>query len=271
MSSEQQRQRRAGWRVSGLVFAAMAVLAVAGVITAHYVTTTAQPAHGIRPAPAGSPGPSPGERGGGAGAVERALVVRPMLRLPEAAALPHTLTSETAGPPLVLPRARATAGRLVPGGFPATAQGAVAQLVALSEAGLVGGDPDAYARAYRAVSVPGAPPVEATGWMAALRGFRAHAELPPTGATTGVSVTFTPTSGLIKGTAEGGRFAVVCVLGQFSVQHQGQTLTAGIGDCQAMRWTRVGWRIAPGALASAAPCAWPGTDEAVRAGYRELR
>ena len=51
----------------------------------------------------------------------------------------------------------------------------------------------------------------------------------------------------------------------------GQTVTAGIGDCQALRWNGHRWRIAAMPLAAPAPSAWPGSEDAVSVGYRELR
>jgi hypothetical protein len=37
-----------------------------------------------------------------------------------------------------------------------------------------------------------------------------------------------------------------------------------------MRWSGTDWRISPGALAAAASSAWPGSADALKAGYREL-
>jgi hypothetical protein len=83
-------------------------------------------------------------------------------------------------------------------------------------------------------------------------------------------VTYHVTEGLIKGSLDGGRYAVVCVLGELAAGYEGRTISGGVGDCQAMRWTPDGWRISPGALAARATSAWPGSADAVKAGYREL-
>jgi hypothetical protein len=100
--------------------------------------------------------------------------------------------------------------------------------------------------------------------------FRAAGGLPDTGPVSTLTVNYEITEGLVKGTTDSGRYAVACVLGDLTVQYQETTVSAGVGDCQAMRWTGTGWRISPGVLAAPAPCAWPGSLDAVEAGYREL-
>lgn len=190
---------------------------------------------------------------------ETALATQPMLALPPQDAQPHAITSRTAGPSIKLPQSSTL-----------SAAGALAQLKALDENAMAGGDPDVYARAYRQDSLPGAPDPRSTGLSSVLVSFRAAGGLPDTGPATGLSVTYQVVEGLIKGTEDGGRFAVVCVLGELTVQDRGQTVAAGVGDCQALRWTGTEWRISPGALAAPAPCAWPGSVESVEAGYREL-
>ena len=53
--------------------------------------------------------------------------------------------------------------------------------------------------------------------------------------------------------------------------YRGLLVAYGVGDCQAMRWTAGGqWRISPGPAAAAAPSAWPGSQDAVNAGYRDI-
>ncbi|MGH3797689.1 MAG: hypothetical protein ACRDSP_22695 [Pseudonocardiaceae bacterium] len=193
-----------------------------------------------------------------------------MLQLPPQAAQPQPMTTQTAGPPITLPRSQQTAGRWIPGGFPATPAGALAQLTALDEEGMRGGDPQVYARAYHDLSLPGAPEPGSTGLSALLTSFRGYAGMADTGTVAGLELSYQVTHGLIKGNTDGGAYTVVCVLGPLSVGYQGRTITVGIGDCQAMRWTPSGWRISPGALAAPASNAWPGSADAVKAGYREL-
>jgi hypothetical protein len=203
-------------------------------------------------------------------AAENTLATRAMLELPPQDAQPQPLTTTTAGPPIRLSQPSATTGGRIPTSFPETTVGALGQLKALDQTAMWGGDPDTYARAYREVSLPGAPDPGSTGLASVLTSFRAAAGLPDAGVAPGLSVTYEITEGLIKGTTDDGRYTVICVLGELSVQDRGETVDAGVGDCQAMRWTATGWRISPGALAAPAPSAWPGSVESVDAGYREL-
>lgn len=259
--TEGNARRRAGLTLLGIV---AAVVGLIGALAAIVIT---QSTDGRRSAPTTVvPAPPRIEDSG----TETELAARPMLQLPAQAALPQTMTTQTAGPSITLPQPAQTAGRWIPSGFPATAEGALAQLKALDENGLRGGDPQVYARAYRELSLPGAPDPDSTGLSAVLRSFRAHAGLTDTGAVPGLGVTYQVTAGLVKGTTDTGRYTVVCVLGELAVDYQGRTISAGVGDCQAMRWTGTVWRISPGALAAPASCAWPGSADAVKAGYREL-
>lgn len=208
-------------------------------------------------------------------AAQTTLATRPMLRLPEASAWPQPLTEQTAGPPITLPPItlpRPTDPADQPAvTFPPTVDGAVGQLVALTKAGLEGGDPQVYRRAYESIMLPGAPAAETARLYRDLRRVRAGViGFPPTGAVDGLVFTWTPTSALVKGTTDGNRYAVVCVLGELVAGVHGQSISTGAGDCQALRRVGGRWWISPGATAAPAPLAWPGSADAVRAGYREV-
>lgn len=264
-SHEGHARRRAGLTLAGIA------VAVVGLIAVLVAVVIAPGASSVSSAPAtASPTPAAPSSENWAAATENELAARPMLQLPAQAAQPQAMTTQTAGPAITLPPPTHTIGRWVPGGFPATAEGALAQLTALDETGMRGADPRVYARAYRELSLPGAPDPGSSGLSAVLRSFRSHAGLPDTGPIAGLEVTYQVTQGLIKGSADAGRYTVVCVLGELSVGEQGRTMSAGVGDCQAMRWTGADWRISPGALAAAASSAWPGSADAIKAGYREL-
>ncbi|MEC3981986.1 hypothetical protein [Amycolatopsis sp. H20-H5] len=263
-------RRRAGARLATL---ALAVVVVAGVavslVVAHHATTAA----GLpTPHPPTSSRAVPVEPGWDL-AGQAALATRPMLALPITAAQPHELTTQAAGPDIVLPAATpaaVTAGRWIADTFPGTAAGAVAQLRAIDQAGAAGGDPATYSRAYQQFALPGAPDVRHSGLHVVLTHLRDSAGIPPGQLTPGLELTYDVTHGLIKGTADHGRYVVVCTLGQLSLTRQGRTTVVGIGDCQALRWTGTGWRISPGARAAYATSAWPGSAESVAAGYRAL-
>lgn len=264
-TAEGQTRRRAVLILLGIIAAVVVLIAgLMATVIAHYATgPSSAPALAIAPTP-----PPTTEDWAVAG--QHALASRPMLPLPPQAAQPQVMTTQTTGPAITLPQPTLTAGRWIPGGFPATAEGALAQLKTLDETGMQGGDPQVYAHAYRELSLPGAPDPGSTGLAAVLTSFRSHAGLADTGTVPGLEVTYQITHGLVKGSIDAGRYTVVCVLGQLSVGYQGRTISAGVGDCQAMRWTGADWRISPGALAAPASSAWPGSADAVKAGYREL-
>ncbi len=260
-------RRRARISLAGLaVLAAIALILIATAI-AHFVTDTGQNTPIIPTAPAvetTSPWP------GAVTSEEQALAVRAMVALPAQAAQPQVLTTATAGPAIAVPAPSVSAGEWIPGGFPATPEGALGQLKVLDATALSAADPQVYADAFRQLSLAGAPDPGSTGLVRLLQTMRARADFPANGPVPDLTATYAVTHGQIKGTASGGRYVVVCVLGEFAVTVKGQTIVAGVGDCQAMRWNGVAWRIAPGPLAAAAPSAWPGTADAARAGYREL-
>jgi hypothetical protein len=194
-----------------------------------------------------------------------------MIQFPEEAGLPHTLSSKTAGPPITLPKPTKTAGRLVDAGFPDTPAGALAKLKALDETGMEGFDPATYKQAYQSVALPGAPPVSKTPLYQQVVQLRKIGNFAPTGPIPGGHTSFQVTEGLIKGTADHGRFAVVCVLADASGStDQGGGQEAGQGDCQALRYVDGFWKISPTKEPFTAPNTWPGSKESVKAGYRQV-
>ncbi|GAA3561111.1 hypothetical protein GCM10022222_51100 [Amycolatopsis ultiminotia] len=135
---------------------------------------------------------------------------------------------------------------------------------------MAGGDPETYDRGYATLALPGAPPLSGAGLHVLLQRFRESARLEPGEMRAGLAVRYEITHGLIKGTADRGRYVVACTLGQFTVDYHGYGTSVGVGDCQALRWTGRSWRISSGPRAAYASSAWPGTDESVDAGYRPL-
>lgn len=264
---ERPARTRAGLRLTTILIVVVILLGgAAAVVIARYIGTPGA-AQSFTPSTTATP-----EVAAPSGALdEQTLAARQMLVLPAQAAQPQALTTASAGAAIVVPQPTITAGRWILGGFPDTPEGAIGQLVAVNTTALAAADPQVYAQGYRELSEPGAPDPGSTGLSALLRSMRARAQLPDTGPVSGLSASFQVTHGLVKGVTTGGRFAVVCVLGQFSIGTKGQVTAAGVGDCQAMRWNGTEWRIAAGTLAAAAPCAWPGSADAVKAGYRELR
>ncbi|WP_226358735.1 hypothetical protein [Pseudonocardia sp. ICBG601] len=233
--------RRRGYAIAAGV-GVLATLLVAGLVY------TIMGWLGGRDEPAPAPAAPPAAAGVEARewASEQELAAAPMLALPAAAGQPHTLTTETAGPPITLPPAGRTVGVWVPDSFPATPEGAVAQLVAMTQAGMLSGDPADYARAFDSIVEPGSAEPGTQAWLAlVLTDFRKKAGLPAHGPYPGMSMTWTPRAALIKGTV-GDRFVVACVLGEYSADYIGQVTSAGVADCQAMR------RVAHPAVSSGA-------------------
>jgi hypothetical protein len=201
--------------------------------------------------------------------------------LPDAAAFPQTLAMTPGRPTLRLPTPRAQAAGpagWIAGGFPGTPEGAIAQLAAMTAAGMRGGDPEVYQRAYLQLAAPGAPAPSAAKLTWFLTNMRSTAHVNPTGPVAELAVSWTPTHGLVKGVLDDGRYAVVCVLGELATSYQQRPLTsAGVGDCQAMRYlddpasaTGGSWRISPGAPAATSPDAWPGSQDSVNVGFRAI-
>ncbi|MFS8102674.1 hypothetical protein LFM09_36655 [Lentzea alba] len=260
------RRARAGLRLGSIAIVAVVLLgAVAAVVVAHHATD---------PHSASTSSPTSTSetvtRNGTAAQDENVLAAAPMLQLPAQAAQPQAMTTGSAGPAIAVAAPTITNGRWIPGGFPETPEGALGQLKALNETALASADPQVYALGYRELSEPGAPDPGSTGLTSLLRSMRARAQLPAAGSVTGLTASYLVTHGQVKGAVTASHYVVVCVLGQFSVGFNGEAVAAGVGDCQAMRWSGTGWRIAAGALAAAAPCAWPGSADMVKAGYREL-
>jgi hypothetical protein len=260
-STESPRPRTTVRRL--ITITVLLVVVIAVVLLARHATAPPSPSPSPTATPPGvAPSPPVDEA--------TALAIGPMLTLPPEAALPHELTTATAGPPITVPRPVPIADRVISDRFGATAEGALGWLIDFNETALRGGDPATYARAYGEAALPHAPSLQGSGPLALLTSFRNEAGIRPGELTPGLAVTYDVSQGLIKGTADGGRFAVVCTLGQLSFDYQGQSTSMGIGDCQALGWTGAAWRIAPGARAAYAACAWPGSAESVAAGYRPL-
>ncbi|UUV32077.1 hypothetical protein NQK81_01130 [Amycolatopsis roodepoortensis] len=266
--SDTRIRKRAGLSLAAIVIAAFVVFGGAvALVVARYVTSPASPA--ATPVSTASPTMSTSAVFGAA-AEDSALATVPMLRLPPQAAQPQAMTTEAAGTAIAVPKAPVQTGQWIPRGFPRTPEGALAQLKTLNETALAAADPQVYTRGFRELAEPGAPDAEGTGLVSLLTSLRSRAQLPGAGPVAGLNASYQVTHGQIKGVTSGGAFTVVCVLGQFSVGVNGQLVSAGVGDCQAMRWSGSQWRIAAGPIAAPAPSAWPGSADAAKAGYRIL-
>jgi hypothetical protein len=261
-------RRRAGLilgAVTALVLATVLalVLSLTGMFSERQDPSAAAPA---QPAPIGT---GNGESGP---AAEAELAARPMLQVPLAAMQPHALSTRTAGPPIALPQPQQFVATLVPTGFPDTPEGAVAQLAELMKAGMSGGDPQVWAQVYGSLAEPGALPARETWLSRDLVDLRRGAHFNTTGPLrNGMRMSWTPTSAMVKGSTSDGTYTVACVLGEFVADYNGRVVTAGWGNCLPMRRVGEQWKVASGPTAAPAPSAWPASDEAVAAGWRDIQ
>lgn len=266
LTEERTRAAQARLRLGLVVAVVVGVLIAAGLVWSHRVTApptapTATPVDTLPGGPAGGVGGS----GDWDVAAESAIAAAPMLAFPDAAALPQTLGTRSAGPPIAVPAARGQ-GPIVDEGFPPTPEGAIGQLAALDVAAFKDLNPQTYADAYRSITLPGAPDPAATPAGQEIATVY-NATVASASDPAPIVSRWQLAGAQIKGSADGGAFVVACVLGELQAV-KSNTVVAGAGDCQGLRWTGAQWRIAPGPAPAKAPDTWPGTDEFARAGYR---
>jgi hypothetical protein len=211
---------------------------------------------------AGAPEPS-------SAAVSRqdALAAAPMPAADPDDALPGPVSTRVAGV-LELPRATGVGAAGVPTGFPATAEGALAQLAALDVTALGSGSMDGVRRVIAAWAAPGGPTERTWSGVRGMARLLSAAGLSGAGSAQ-LAVVVRPVMGLVKGTV-GQEFAVVCVDLVVTVTVQ-RTSRIAIADCQRMAWVGGRWVIGAGPEPAPAPSIWPGTDAAIAAGWLELR
>lgn len=264
-------RRRALLTVAGAGLLVLALL-VGVAVSVTSMFTSGSPDNSVISGPGSSTSTAPDAASVGSGPeAEAALARRPMLDIPAQAAMPHTLSTRTAGPPITLPEPSQVVGSLVATGFPDSEEGAIAQVIELARVGFFGADPQVWARAYNSMAEPGAAVAEQTPAARNLVGLRRTADMRETGPLpSGLTITWTPTSAIVKGSTDDGTYTVVCVLGELVAEDKGRVVNAGWGTCLPMRRGDDQWRIASGPAAADAPAAWPGSDEAVAAGYRDI-
>lgn len=212
-------------------------------------------------------GASDGPSGADPRSARDALSDRPMLVVDESAARPGPVSTRDPGPAIVLPAPTTTGPAGVPTGFPATPEGALAQLAAIDRTAFQSGSLAGARDVIRAWALPGGPTT--TSWSV----VHAMATLfDRTGVSGGgserLAIVMTPLMGLIKGTV-GPDFVVPCVDFELDVTLD-QTARGAVADCQRMVWSVDRWFIGPGAEPTQPPSVWPGTDLAISVGYRDL-
>ena len=209
--------------------------------------------------------PSPGRGAVHDVAYRDRIAAEPMLQVPDSAASTPEVSTATA-PPLKVPASDAVGPANVATGFPHTPAGAVGQLAAIEVRVVQAMSIPAAHQVHDAWALPGAvsaPQWEMTGDVQVFLTTLAGQGQAMDGS---IVVTATPAAGLVKGT-DGPDWVVACVL----LDVQADVLThaeIGYGHCERMAWQGDRWMIAPGTPPAAAPSVWPGSDLALKAGWR---
>lgn len=208
----------------------------------------------------------------GAGPAHRNQVAaRPMLQVAGADAR-RGVPAAVAGPVIAIPVATDSGPAQVPTGFPRTPEGAVGQLAAIETTVLQEMSIPQANQVYDQWALPGGVGVAKWALTRNVQSFLASAGQGQS-MDVGVAVTATPAAAQVKGT-DGPSWVLACVLLDVRA-----TITAsariGYGYCERMQWQDAAgntaggrWMIGPGAPAAPAPCTWPGTDLAFKAGWR---
>lgn len=193
-----------------------------------------------------------------------AVAAAPMLRVPASAARPTAPATEPAAQILVPAGTRVGPADVLTG-FPHTRQGAVGQLGAIETAVLQTMSLPQTRAVYDAWALPGGVGAQDWGLTRAVRAFLGSTDMGPVKDPT-VTVVTRPAAGLVKGT-DGPDWTLACVLVEVSTVVQQQARIA-YGHCERMQWSHRRWMIAPGSAPAPAPSTWPGSQQALNAGWR---
>ncbi len=204
--------------------------------------------------------------GSPAGSAEDALAAKPMKVLSQQAFQPHALAVRVP-PVLDVPRSTTTGPVGVPSGFPHSAAGALAQMAAIDQAALQSKQLSVARQILAAWVLPGGPSPQSWSRVQDLR--EAMGPNLSDGSAASWALTFTPIMGQIKGQV-GADFVLPCVDYELDGTVT-STARVGVGLCARMVWHAGRWMIGPGGEPYPAPSAWPDTDDAIDAGYADLR
>lgn len=153
-------------------------------------------------------------------------------------------------------------------GFPPTAEGALAQLIAIDRRAIESGSVVTAQGVIAAWAVPGGPSAESWSGVAAVQTLLEAAGLPANGSTD-LAIQLEPSMGQVQDTGTG--TATVCIDFILTAAVAGnQPDRVAAADCQHMTWRGDSWAIASGEEAEPTPSLWPGTQASYDAGYRWL-
>ena len=153
-------------------------------------------------------------------------------------------------------------------GFPPSAEGALAQLIAIDRRAIESASVVTAQDVIAAWAAPGGPSAESWSGVAAVQTLLEAAGLPANGSTD-LAIQLEPAMGLVQDAGTG--MATVCVDFILTASVAGnQPDRVAAADCQHMTWHGDSWTIAPGQEAEPTPSLWPGTQASYDAGYQWL-
>lgn len=153
-------------------------------------------------------------------------------------------------------------------GFPQSAEGALAQLIAIDRRAIESSSVVTAQDVIAAWAAPGGPSSESWSGVAAVQTLLEAAGLPAHGSTD-LEVQLDPAMGLIQDAGIG--TATVCVDFILTARVVGNHPDrVAVADCQHMTMRSGRWVIAPGEEAAPTPSLWPGTQASYDVGYQWL-
>lgn len=182
-------------------------------------------------------------------------------------AQPGPLSTESTGR-IKLPQPSTLGASQVGTAFPQSAEGALAQLIAIDRRAIESASVVTAQDVIAAWAAPGGPTAQNWSGVAAVRTLLEAAGLPANGSTE-LAIVLDPAMGLIQDADA--ETATVCVDFILTATVAGnQSDRVAVADCQRMAWSGDRWVIAPGAEAPPTPSLWPGTQASYDVGYQWL-
>ena len=207
-------------------------------------------------------------------AADTAVAVGVRDRIAAAPMLATTAADATGGTPalgaipeITIPLVAEIGPEGIPAGYPQTPEGAVGQLGEILVS-VLGSMDLAHAQ-----DVQGSwfeEPASGEVWpvLGLIQSFLEAGRIP-SGLDPGASLRVIPVAGQIKG-SDGDGWHVACVLVEITYTYRDQARLA-YGHCERMTWDGQRWMVAAGAHPVPGPSTWPGTEQAVRAGWLTWR
>lgn len=163
---------------------------------------------------------------------------------------------------------QATVGRGPAGvatGFPHSPEGAVGQLAAIEQTVLESMDLQVVRDIHTGWVMAGGPAFDQWELTQDVTTFLSAGQQPGTAKEVTTTVAVTPAAAMVKGT-DGPDWAVACVLLDVRASIKVDS-RIGYGYCARMQWAGDRWMVATGAEPARAPSTWPGSKQAVAAGW----